>query len=106
MGSFAMSLTFSGTTAIDVTADNAVVNAMLCTISVELMVVNERVADSLGGTCGSPSPLATNSAPVVEEEEVVADDAADADADADAAAAETPAADANTDSVLTMTVLP
>lgn len=58
-----MALTFTGETAFDVKANNAVVNAMLCTVSTELMVVNDRVADELGGTCGEASPLATDSAP-------------------------------------------
>lgn len=58
-----MSLTFTGETAFDVVANNDVVNAMLCTVSKEMMVVNDRVSDSLGGTCGAPSPLVHNSAP-------------------------------------------
>jgi len=49
--------------AIDVTTDNAVVNQLLCAVSKGLMVVKDRVADELGGNCGSPSALLASSKP-------------------------------------------
>jgi len=49
--------------AIDVTTDNAVVNQLLCAVSKGLMVTKDRVADSLGGNCGAPSPLVASSKP-------------------------------------------
>lgn len=52
---FKMVLTYGK--AIDVTTDNAVVNQLLCAVSKGLMVTKNRVADSLGGSCGAPSAL-------------------------------------------------
>lgn len=62
-----MKLTFTGTTAVDVTTNGDVVNAMLCQITRELMVVEERVTDSLGGICGAPSSLTTAAAPASDD---------------------------------------
>ena len=57
-----MALEFTGDTVVDVVANNAVINAMLCTTSVHMMVRYERVSDSLGGICGKQSLLVSNSA--------------------------------------------
>lgn len=60
-----MALAFTGDAAVDVVANNAVINAMACATSIHMMVTNDRVTDSLGGTCGNPSSLVHNSAPAV-----------------------------------------
>lgn len=74
---------------------------MLCVTTLELLVSNDRIADELGGVCGAPSALASNSAPAVAATTTTATETATTDAAAttdatttDAAAADTTTTDA------------